>query len=162
MRSYIRFLFLMLCINAYSQFNYQSLIRDTNGNIVVNTDIQIRFGIIYDSPTATPIYSEIHQITTPSDGVINILIGDGVVQTGSSSFTSIDWSKIVYIKQEVEIDNSGSFIDFGTNELNSVPIAEFAKKTTISTDDLSNLVLGGTNLSNSVNTSGNDGRNNYV
>ncbi|MGC6402143.1 MAG: DNA/RNA non-specific endonuclease [Flavobacteriaceae bacterium] len=135
--------FLFVTSFSFSQFNYQSLIRDTNGNVVVNTDIQIRFGIIYDSPTATPIYSEIHQITTPDDGIVNLLIGHGVAQTGSSSFTSIDWSKIVYVKQEVEIDNSGSFIDFGTNKLNSVPVSEFAKSiSNVKIDPLHNISIG--------------------
>ncbi|MGC6413983.1 MAG: hypothetical protein ACON5K_04700 [Bacteroidia bacterium] len=153
MRNFIIFLLFLIGFNAYSQFNYQSLIKDTNGNVVVNTDIKIRLGIIYDSPTATPIYSEIHQITTPSDGVINILIGDGVAQTGSTSFTSIDWSKNIYVKQEVEIDNSGSFIDFGTNKLNSVPIAEYAKKTSVSSStffDLKKNLLIGTDIISST------------
>ena len=81
-----------------SQFNYQAIIKDSNGSIVANQTIDYKISFIYDSSSASATYSEIHSVTTPSDGVINLEIGNGTVQVGT--FSAIDWSKTIYVKRK--------------------------------------------------------------
>ncbi|MEK9613546.1 MAG: hypothetical protein VW080_06435, partial [Flavobacteriaceae bacterium] len=112
-----------------AQFNYQGVIKDNNGKVIKNQLITIKFDILYGSTSQSPVYSETHQITVPPDGVINLSVGSGNIQTTSTvSFTSIDWSREdIYLKREV---NPGSgFIDFGTSKINSVPKSNYADRT---------------------------------
>ena len=115
------------CFTLFSQFNYQSIIKDSNGSIVSNQAIDYKISFIYDSSSASPTYSEIHSLTTPSDGVINLVIGNGTVQSGT--FSTMDWSKTIYVKREVDLTGSGTFTDFGTSELNSVPKSNYSSAT---------------------------------
>ena len=76
-----------------SQFNYQSFLRDSNGALITNTSVSYKISFMYDSSSGTPIYSEVHSITAPSDGVFNIVIGTGLVSSGE--FNKIDWSRTI-------------------------------------------------------------------
>ena len=120
-------LFLIIPLISNSQFNYQSLLRDSNGTLITNTTVNYKISFIYDSSSGTPIYSEVHSITAPSDGVFNIVIGEGSVTSGA--FNQIDWSRTIYIKREVDTTGSGSYTDFGTTLLNSVPKSNYSLST---------------------------------
>ena len=133
--------------NSNAQFNYQAIIKDSNGSIVTNQTIDYKISFIYDSSSASATYSEIHSVTTPSDGVINLEIGNGTVQFGT--FSAIDWSKTIYVKREIDITRSGTFTDFGTIELNSVPKSNYSSTTrgisyTSDTVSVTNLVVTNT------------------
>ena len=86
---------------GYSQFNYQSILKNDIGEIIKDTSVNFRISIAYDSPTATPVYSELHNISISTDGVINIIIGNGSASTGT--YSDVDWSKNIYIKREVAL-----------------------------------------------------------
>jgi hypothetical protein len=120
-------LFLIIPLISNSQFNYQSLLRDSNGTLITNTTVNYKISFIYDSSSGTPIYSEVHSITASSDGVFNIVIGEGSVTSGA--FNQIDWSRTIYIKREVDTTGSGSYTDFGTTLLNSVPKSNYSLST---------------------------------
>jgi len=133
--------------NSNAQFNYQAIIKDSNGSIVANQTIDYKISFIYDSSSASATYSEIHSVTTPSDGVINLEIGNGTVQVGT--FSAIDWSKTIYVKREIDLTRSGTFTDFGTIELNSVPKSNYSSTTrgisyTSDTVSVTNLVVTNT------------------
>lgn len=119
------FLFFSLATVAQNGFNYQSIIKDSNGRIITNTSIVLKFSIIYNSSSGTPIYVETHSLTTPDNGLVNLVIGSGTATTGN--FSDIDWSETsVYFKRELDTSVSGSFIDMGTSLLNSVPKSNYS------------------------------------
>jgi len=142
MKKIIFLMFFMASISN-AQFNYQSILKD-NGIIVSNTPVKIKISFLYDSTSGSVAYTETHPITTSSDGVINLEIGSGTVDFGS--FSSIDLSRVIYVKREIDINNSGTFIDFGTSLLNSVPKSNFAQKTSNFTVSSTTIGIGtGTN-----------------
>ena len=142
--------FLVLIFNTvgYSQFNYQSILKDSNGDVIINTPVKFKFSIYYDSTSSEPVFSETHSLTTPSDGVINLLVGSGAVVSGSVSFTAIDWSvDQIYLKKEVDINNSGTYSDFGSSIINSIPKSSYSESTSgIIIDSSKNRISIGTEI----------------
>ena len=138
---------------GYSQFNYQSILKNDNGEIIKDTSVNFRISIAYDSPTATPVYSELHNISISTDGVINILIGNGSALTGN--YSDVDWSKNIYIKREVALSGgSSNFTDFGATRLNSIPKATYSENSKgLSFTSSNTIQLGDGNIT-LVNTSG--------
>ncbi len=122
-------LFLMFCIAglmAFAQspqsFQYQSVVRDGNGDIVVNQSVSFQISLISGSPTGTVEYTETHAATTNGFGLVSLAIGEGTLVSGS--FAGIDWSSAPhFIKVEVDITGGTSYVDMGTNQLLSVPYA---------------------------------------
>ena len=78
---------------------------------------------MYQSANASPFFVEAHTIITPSDGVVNLSVGEGTVVNGT--FSDIDWSQSVFMKEE--LDTGSGYQDMGTRQIASVPVAEFAK-----------------------------------
>jgi len=134
---------------AQSGFNYQSLIKDANGAVLTNTQISLKFSILYDSSSGTPVYVETHGLTTPANGVVNLVIGSGTATTGS--FSNIDWSKAsIYLKREVEIANSGTYTDFGTALLYNVPKANYSSSTQGISYNSSTVSITNLNVTNTI------------
>ena len=117
-------LFLLLSIGLNAQFNYQAIVKDSNGNVLTNSQVKFKFTLMEVTSTSTPVYVEVHTITTPQSGVVNLSIGAGDVS--SASFSGIDWSNSVYVKEE--LDTGSGYEDMGTRQFASVPVAEYAKR----------------------------------
>lgn len=117
-----------LISSAQSGFNYQGIIKDANGAVISNTSIGLRFSIVYDSTSGTAPYVELHTVTTTANGLVNLVVGTGTATTGS--FSDIDWSRAsIFLKREVDTAGSGSYTDFGTTMLYSVPKANYSSST---------------------------------
>ena len=105
--------------------NYQAVIRDNQGLILANENVDIRFTIIQGSPTGSSIYLEDHKVKTNQFGLVNIELGTGLVLGGD--FYTIDWSlNNYYLKLELQKNNGAGFIDLGTSKFNAVPFANYA------------------------------------
>ncbi len=107
-----------------AQFNYQAIVKDNNGQILTNNQVKIKFSISYESTSVSPVFVEEHTLTTPADGVINISVGNGTIIDGS--FSNIDWSNDVFMKEE--LDTGNGYQDMGTKQFASVPLAQFANQ----------------------------------
>ena len=121
MKKLLFFLFVSVGLNA--QFNYQAIVKDSDGNPVTNNQVKFKFSLMYQSSTATPVYVEEHTVTTPPDGVNNLSVGGGTVVNGT--FSNIDWSQSVFMKEE--LDTGNGYQDMGTKQIASVPVAEYSK-----------------------------------
>ena len=117
-------LFFLISVGINAQFNYQAIVKDSDGNPVTNNQVKFKFSLMYQSSTATPVFIEEHDITTPPDGVVNLSVGGGSVVNGT--FSDIDWSQSVFMKEE--LDSGSGYQDMGTNRILAVPIAEYAKE----------------------------------
>ena len=93
-------LFLLISVGINAQFNYQAIVKDSDGNPVANNQVKFKFSMMYQSSTATPVFVEEHDITTPADGVVNLAVGGGTVVNGT--FSNIDWSNSVFMKEELD------------------------------------------------------------
>ncbi|MCC7245835.1 MAG: tail fiber domain-containing protein [Saprospiraceae bacterium] len=106
-------------------FNYQSVIRDNNGNPITNQNVTLLFAIKSGAPNGPVAYSEKQSVTANEFGIINARIGNGTAVVGS--FTNINWgggSKYL----TVSLESSPNVFDvLGSSELLSVPYALYAQ-----------------------------------
>lgn len=58
-------------------FNYQTIVRDSQGNIITEQPVDIKLSILRDSENGESVYSEHHKAVTNSHGLINLKIGTG-------------------------------------------------------------------------------------
>jgi len=120
-----------LSVNASSsstsipkRFNYQSVIRDTSGGLVTNRTIGLKM-TLSRGPHLGDLYSETHQLTSNSNGLITSSVGGGTPVLGSMD--SIDWSLgDVYIKTEVDLNGGTNYVVLNTNQLLSVPYSLYS------------------------------------
>ena len=106
-------------------FNYQAVARDGQGNVIANQSIGIKVSILQGSANGTAVYEEEHTASTTDQGVLNLMIGDGSVLSGT--FADINWKSGTYFL-EIGMDASGgtSYTTMGTTQLVSVPYAKYA------------------------------------
>ena len=117
-----------LYAQAPQEINYQAVIRDNLGSLIVNQEVDIRFTIDRGSNSIGSPYIEVHNnVLTNEFGLVTLKIGTGDISANSINFSSIDWSADRHFLQvEVDPDNSG-FVDLGNTELVSVPYALYAE-----------------------------------
>jgi hypothetical protein len=108
------------------KMSYQAVIRNSNNQLVTNTDIGLQISILQDSSEGTSVYIERHFPTTNGNGLVSIVIGEGIIVSGS--FTAIDWNNGTYfIKTEVDPNGGANFTIEGTSQILSVPYALHSK-----------------------------------
>ena len=106
--------------------NYQAVIRKTNGTLVTNTTVAIRIQIKQNSATGTVVYSERQSVITSTYGLVNFVIGQGTVLSGT--FSTINWSTGNYwVSLGVDFVNGTNYLDYGSQRLMSAPYALYAK-----------------------------------
>ncbi|MBF8150872.1 tail fiber domain-containing protein [Winogradskyella sp. F6397] len=114
----------LMSISSYAQtgFNYKALIKDTNGNVLSNQEIDIRFTVqTLEGPVFIASYQERHSTTTDSNGIAIVTIGEGEIITGS--FPNNFWLPNITLNTEIDIERDGTFVDFGESNFKKVPMA---------------------------------------
>ncbi len=106
---------------APASFKYQAVLRDARGNVRANTSTSIIISILSGSATGNAVYSETHSVKTDGYGLVNLEIGNGTATLGTMS--AIDWSNGTYF-----IKTTVDGIVMGTNQLLSVPFAQYANR----------------------------------
>lgn len=117
-----------LCDAAHAQsqtrFNYQAQIRDAGDAVLPNAPVDLRVSIRMGTYTGADVYREVHSDTTSSIGLVNILVGAGMVEVGD--IDAIAWGDTAYYLK-IDADFGGGYADMGGAPITSVPIAEYAK-----------------------------------
>jgi uncharacterized protein (TIGR02145 family) len=126
----ICFYCLLLGTKAHAQapdgINYQAVIRNLSGTLVANTTIAIRIQIKQTSASGTIVFQERHSVTTSAQGVVNLVIGQGTLLGGN--FSTINWATGPYfVGLGVSFTNGTNYLDYGYQQLMSVPYALYAK-----------------------------------
>lgn len=117
--------FTTLFAQAPQKMNYQSVIRKTDGALLVNTSIGIKTSILLGSPTGTASYVETQTTTTNVNGLATIEIGGGTPITGT--FLGINWGAgSHFVKTEIDPAGGTNYTISGTSQLLSVPYALYA------------------------------------
>jgi len=125
------FISLSLCMAVFSlmaqapqSMDFQSIIRDSKGNLVTNQSIGLRISVLRDSVTGAAVYTETHNAITNNGGLVTITIGRG---TTSNDFSTIEWGKGPYfVKTEVDVTGGTNYSLSSTNQMMSVPYALYA------------------------------------
>ena len=89
---------LMAAVAAFaqtpSQLTYQSVVRDTDNRLVINSSVTVKITIqnvnMVDAPAANIYYSETHSTTTNQNGLVTLLVGSGTVVSGN--YSDIAWA----------------------------------------------------------------------
>jgi hypothetical protein len=123
---------LIISITALAQapqkISYQAVARQSNGAVISNALIGVKF-IIYQGTisSSTISYEETHNANTNQFGLFTLFIGGGSPSIGT--FNTINWATGPYFI-ETQIDPAGgtSYSSIGTQQLMSVPYALFAEK----------------------------------
>lgn len=149
------YIFLCLAIASLTQlqaqapqgFNYQATVRNSAGDLVVNSNVYFKFNVIKGSDTSEPIFTETHYVSTDDLGHVNLVIGQGTANLGS--FSALDWSLGSYYLG-IELDTGNGYLAMGTTQLLSVPYALYAENSGNATSATPNLeaVLAENNSAN--------------
>lgn len=109
----------ILCAQAPQRLSYQAVARDAAGQPMANTSTAVRFKIHNLTPTGEVIWTEEQTVTTNATGLFNVQLG------AVASLESVEWGEGSKFLQ-VELLQSGNYIDMGTQQFLSVPYALFA------------------------------------
>ncbi|MBI2722928.1 MAG: hypothetical protein HYX39_12205 [Bacteroidetes bacterium] len=113
--------------------NYQSVVRDANGNAKTNQQVPVQFTIYQTTSSGTMVWQERQLRTTNSMGQFNAVIGTGTPVTPftAASFSQINWGNdSTFFKVEINsnISFTGVFSQIGnTTKFQAVPYALNAK-----------------------------------
>ena len=156
-RIIIMFFFPIFAIaQAPQKINFQSILRNINGEVVANKSVSLKISILSGSISGSSVYGETHNKTTDASGLISLQIGNGTVLNGV--FVNINWgSSAHFIQLEADFNGGNNYVVLGTQELMSVPYALYASKTDTTVLNLTSRLatkLSGTDtvsLSNRIN-----------
>lgn len=106
-------------------FNYQAVARNNSGVAVSNQSIGLKINLRQGTATGTIEYSETHTVTSSNIGLLNLVVGEGTVVSGT--FNAIDWSAGPYfIEISMDVTGGTNYVLMGTQQLMSVPYALYA------------------------------------
>jgi len=127
---YILFILPLIVLGqAPHGINYQAVAYDSDGFELSNKEVGVRISIVEGSAFGMPQLVEEHDVVTTEQGLFSIIIGQGALLGGEvSSLLDISWgSNTYFLKIELDIENNGSYMDFGTQQFMSVPYALYAE-----------------------------------
>jgi hypothetical protein len=105
---------------------YQAVLRDAEDHLLTNQPIAIQISILQAAPNGTAVYTEVHTLSTNANGLISLMIGDGVT---SDDFSTVDWSTgPYYLKTETDPAGGSNYTITTTSQLLSVPYAKYASE----------------------------------
>ena len=123
-------MFPFICFSQTPQgVNYQAVAYDANGFELSNKEVGVRISIVEGSAFGTPQLVEEHDVITTEQGLFSLIIGQGALLGGEvESLLDIPWgSNTYFLKIELDTENNGSYMDFGTQQFMSVPYALYAE-----------------------------------
>lgn len=105
---------------------YQAVVRDNQGKIMENRRVVLRFSILKGSISGQSVYTEAHQTMSNEFGLVNLIIGKGVPESGDISL--IDWNSGVYFLQvEIDVNGGTDFVMVSISRFLTVPFAFHAR-----------------------------------
>jgi uncharacterized protein (TIGR02145 family) len=141
---------LLMVVKSYGQvpnsMSFQAVVRNIEGELISNQQIQVKLSILKGSSSGTVVYSELHTPTTNNIGLFTLQLGEGTIVSGD--FSAIDWGEDIYfLKRELDPDGGTNYVITGISQFLSVPYAFHSKVAdtvkyapdTSSTNELQNL-----------------------
>jgi hypothetical protein len=114
---------LITTAQAPQGFNYQAIVRNSSGQLLLNQDVRVKFNILQNSSKGDIVYSETQTANTDDLGQINLVVGRGTAPTGT--FSAINWGGGSYFLG-IELDSGSGYVPMGTTQLLSVPYALYS------------------------------------
>jgi len=123
-------LLMMLVFSSFAQsnygINYQASALDEHGNPISDKEITVRISLVEQNELGEILqFQEIHSVQTSALGTFNLVIGDGLIVSGS--FQEINWQhQNMHIRTEIDPKGGADYLDFGKQELQAVPYALYS------------------------------------
>ena len=103
---------------------YQAVLRDAENHLLTNQAVAVQISIMQGTPNGAAVYMEVHAISTNANGLVSLMIGDGV---SSDDLSLVDWSGGPYfLKTETDPAGGTNYSITSTTQLLSVPYAMYA------------------------------------
>src|SRR6056297_3825820 len=119
---FISILMIILGLTVEAQppqkFNYQAVVRNSNGEIMANANVDMQIEILSNSVDGEVVFNELHAVTTTVHGLANLVIGS------QNDMSGINWHKSPHF---IRVTVNGTVM--GTTELLSVPYAIQSRQT---------------------------------
>ncbi|NDF60206.1 MAG: hypothetical protein EB100_03920 [Crocinitomicaceae bacterium] len=114
-------------IDAQEKMSFQSVIRNSQGKLIVNKKIGIKLSIIRSiSSVFQDVYVERHEAITNVNGLLTLKIGTGNVVFGDLNL--INWNDGDYfLKTELDLEGGTNYSIVGQTEFTTVPTAIMSK-----------------------------------
>lgn len=144
----ITFTFIVSVLSAQvpEGVNYQAVLRNSSGDILMNTAVSLQFIIHKDNATGASVYTETQNLITSINGSINLVIGTGVT---SDVFSAIQWSNNShFLEVFVDVTGGTTYVSLGTQKFMSVPYALHAKTSEVGDNLGSHTATTNLNLNN--------------
>ena len=120
-------------------FTYQAVARDATGQLMRNVSLEVKISLKALENEA-PEYAELHAVSTNRFGLLNLIIGEGIVLKGT--FKEIDWAKNeLFLHLEIDETGQGFFREVAVAKLFSVPYALHAGTASETSQPASNRAL---------------------
>lgn len=111
-----------LMAQAPQKFSYQTVIRNSGGQLLANQLVGIKISVLQGSENGIVVFAERHTPTTNANGLASLQIGTGTVLNGS--FSNINWAQGPYfITTETDPNGGTNYTIVSTQQLLSVPYA---------------------------------------
>lgn len=137
MKKFILFIACLAVMTANAQnsglgFNYQAVVRNVNGVLLANTDVNLRVSLYPGQEATTPTWVETHIVHTDISGSFGINVGSGNRDASSivSNFSDVNFAA-VYYWLKIEILEGDSYREVCFSRLPSSPYAEVAYNATL-------------------------------
>lgn len=133
MKKILLIIALMASIMASAQqnsglgFNYQAVVRNLNGVLLSDSDVNLRVSLYPGQNAGAPTWVEIHQIHTDISGSFGITVGKGERDESSvvADYSDVNFSAIYYW-MKIEILEGDTYREVSYQELPSSPYSEVA------------------------------------
>ena len=123
--------FVSVFAQAPQKMSYQAVVRNANNSLVANQNVSVRISILQGTATGSVVYMETQTVTTNTNGLMTLSIGEGIEVSGT--FSGIDWADGPYfLKSEIDPDGGVCYAIESVQQLLSVPYALYANEAGIS------------------------------
>lgn len=128
---------MMAAITTYAQnsglgFNYQAVVRNADGVLLANSDVNLRISLYPGQQAATPTWVETHRVHTDYSGCFGITVGKGTREPSSvaANYRDINFAA-VYYWMKIEILEGNTYREVSFAQLPSSPYSEVAYNATL-------------------------------
>ena len=136
MRKVFIFIAFMVAIAANAQnnpknsglgFNYQAVVRNVNGVLLADSDVNLRVSLYPGQQASTPTWVETHVVHTDFSGCFGISVGKGERDNSSlvQNYSDVNFSAIYYWLK-IEILEGNAYREISYSQLPSAPYSEVA------------------------------------
>lgn len=124
-----------LAINSQNSglgFNYQAVVRNADGVLLANSDVNLRISLYSGQMASSPTWIETHKVHTDISGSFGITVGHGTREAGSvaSNYSDINFAA-VYYWMKIEILEGSNYREVSYAQLPSSPYSEVAHNATL-------------------------------